>query len=431
MTTITSYDALLERCEQVAITGKAEHCDILLDVLREKSDEESEEYRVSPVHCQRNHEEHSQDLEEQFEEENGYVDGLGNNFHIVVPTKDFDVISNGKVTFQYFKHDPNLGNGNSRRNLWDGENCPLNYLPPSGIIHSVLKPYSDHATIKRHYDKIDNKDNAQSGADDIYGAFRANNIHKDVKGYIASGKIGRVLKFAYPFSKKTAFEQVKVYKDEIVCTSNLKDYDTPWSFLGRNNANRPCALAAAFLLLKERNREDDTKNVIKRVINEGKIYWEDPLIYFTKVFDRFGVRFNPLDSSFQKTSLMKFEMTPIERILWETFQIPDMSKQAGGEQSVTKYTYFENGAQYQFNNPKRIISFYLYMLQKARENNVSYVTEKARIIPYTKDTDNVRKERIEVFGGVYEKKVRGQLREVQVKSPYDIIIDSIFEEEYD
>ena len=92
MTTITSYDALLERCEQVAITGKAEHCDILLDVLREKSDEESEEYRVSPVHCQRNHEEHSQDLEEQFEEENGYVDGLGNNFHIVVPTKDFDVI---------------------------------------------------------------------------------------------------------------------------------------------------------------------------------------------------------------------------------------------------------------------------------------------------------------------------------------------------
>ena len=96
-----------------------------------------------------------------------------------------------------------------------------------------------------------------------------------------------------------------VYKDEIVCTSNLKDYDTPWSFLGRNNSNRPCALAAAFLLLKERNREDDTKNVIKRVINEGKIYWEDPLIYFTKVFDRFGVRFNPLDSTFQKTSLMK------------------------------------------------------------------------------------------------------------------------------
>ena len=181
--------------------------------------------------------------------------------------------------------------------------------------------------------------------------------------------------------------------------------------------------------MKERNREDDTKNVIKRVINEGKIYWEDPLTYFTKVFDRFGVKFNQFDSTWQKTSLMKFEMTPIERILWETFQIPDMSKQAGGEQSVTKYTYFENGAQYQFNNPKRIISFYLYMLQKARENNVSYVTEKARIIPYTKDTDNVRKERIEVFGGAYEKKVRGQLREVQVKSPYDTIIDSIFGEE--
>ena len=69
------------------------------------------------------------------------------------------------------------------------------------------------------------------------------------------------------------------------------------------------------------------------------------------------------------------------------------------------------------------------MLQKARENNVSYVTEKARIIPYTKDTDNVRKERIEVFGGAYEKKVRRQLREVQVKSPYDTIIDSIFGEE--
>ena len=74
MTTITSYDALLERCKQVAITGKAEHCDILLDVLREKSDEESEEYRVSPVHCQRNHEEHSQDLEEQFEEEKSILE---------------------------------------------------------------------------------------------------------------------------------------------------------------------------------------------------------------------------------------------------------------------------------------------------------------------------------------------------------------------
>ena len=69
------------------------------------------------------------------------------------------------------------------------------------------------------------------------------------------------------------------------------------------------------------------------------------------------------------------------------------------------------------------------MLQKARENNISYLTEKAKIIPYTKDTDNVRKERIEVFGGTYEKKVRGQLREVQIRSPYDIIIDNIFGEE--
>ena len=104
MTTITSYDALLEHCEQVAITGNALHCDILLNVLREKEEEFEEEFRMSPVHCQRNHEEHSQDLEEQFEEENGYVEGLGNNFHIVVPTKDFDVISNGKVTFKYTKN---------------------------------------------------------------------------------------------------------------------------------------------------------------------------------------------------------------------------------------------------------------------------------------------------------------------------------------
>ena len=155
---------------------------------------------------------------------------------------------------------------------------------------------------------IDNKNNAQQGKDEIYGAYRSHNIHKTVKGYIATGKLGRVLKFAVP-NEKTAFGRVGMVKDELVCLSNINNYDTAWSFLGKNNGNRPCALAAVILLLKDRNREDNIKEFINRIINEGEKYHDQPVEYFTNVFKRFDVVYNPMDSTFQKTNLDKFKMT--------------------------------------------------------------------------------------------------------------------------
>ena len=425
---IESFDQLMVICRQTVETRKSQHHDIYLDVLLEK-DEEGD-YTIPPVHCQRNHIEHSQDLQIQFEDRNGFVDGLGNNFHVAVPTKDFDVYSGNLITYFYTHLKPTLQNGNSRRQLWDS-NCPDNYLPTDGIVQVVIKPYDNYQTIKEDYDLIDNKNNAQQGKDEIYGAFRAHNIHKSVNGYIATGKIGRVLKFCYPHIKPNAFRQVESYKDELVCLSNLSNYDTAWSFMGKNNSNRPCALAAVLLLLKERNREDNIKDFVGRIVNEGQKYHSNPIQYFAEVFERFDVAYNTMDTTFQKTNLDKFVMTPIERILWETFEIPRVSKQPGGDQIVPRLSYFGGGAQYQFTNPKRIISFYLYMIQKGMENNISYLTEKTKLVPGTKNTGNERKERIEVFGGSYEKKIKGVMRQELIKSPYDAIIDSIFNDEED
>lgn len=413
--------ALLEKhCKQVTESGKAENHEITTDVLREQGLDD--QYVIPPVHCQRNHEEHSQDLQIQYEERNGHVDGLGNNFHIAVPTKDFDVYSEDRVTFSYKTLVPYLQNGNSRRDLYDS-NCPDNYLPPSGTVQVVVKPYDNYVDIKLDYDLIDNKNNAQQGKDEIYGAFRSHNIHKSVKGYIATGKLGRVLQYTVP-NKKSAFSRVASVKDELVCLSNIKDYDTAWSLFGKNNGNRPCALAAALLLLKDRNREDNVKNFFTRVINEGNLYHDDSVGYFTKVFQRFDVVYNTMDSSFQKTSLDKFKMTPIERIIWETFEIPRLSKQPGGDQMVPRLSYFGTGAQYQFSNPKRIISFYLYMILKGIDSNAAYLTEKGKKVA---GTDS--KEKMEIFGGYYEKKLKVGIKTVKIVSPYDEIIESIYGEE--
>ena len=413
--------ALLEKhCKQVTESGKAENHEITTDVLREQGLDD--QYVIPPVHCQRNHEEHSQDLQIQYEERNGHVDGLGNNFHIAVPTKDFDVYSEDRVTFSYRTLVPYLQNGNSRRDLYDS-NCPDNYLPPSGTVQVVVKPYNNYVDIKLDYDLIDNKNNAQQGKDEIYGAFRSHNIHKSVKGYIATGKLGRVLQYTVP-NKKSAFGRVASVKDELVCLSNVKDYDTAWSPFGKNNGNRPCALAAALLLLKDRNREDNVKSFFTRVINEGNSYHDDSVRYFTKVFQRFDVVYNPMDSSFQKTSLDKFKMTPIERIIWETFEIPRLSKQPGGDQMVPRLSYFGTGAQYQFSNPKRIISFYLYMILKGIDSNAAYLTEKGKKVA---GTDS--KEKMEIFGGYYEKRSKVGIKTVKIVSPYDEIIESIYGEE--
>ena len=413
--TITELIELQTLCNHVAETGKAENHEIDLDVLMMKDD--NGEYIVSPVHCQRNHEEHSQDLAVQYEDRGGHVDGLGTNYHIAVPVKDFDVYSEDKLTFSYRALLGYLQNGNSRRDLLDS-NVPDNYFPPENKVQLVIKPYSNFVDIKKDYDLIDNKNNAQQGKDEVYGAYRSHNIHKSVKGYIATGKIGRVLKFTVP-NEKTAFGRVAQVKDELVCLSNLNNYDTAWSFLGKNNGNRPCALAAAILLLKDRNREDNIKEFIGRIINEGKEYHNNPLKYFEKVFERFDVLYNNMDSTFQKTNLDKFKMTPIERILWETFEIPRLAKQPGGEFMVPKLSYFGAGAQYQFSNPKRIISFYLYMILKGLDSNAAYLTEKGKKIAGT-DT----KEKMEIFGGHYES--RG--KKLSIQSPYDAIIDSIYGE---
>ena len=416
--TITQLADLQKLCNHVAKTGKAENHQIDLDVLMMKNDDG--EYIVPPVHCQRNHEEHSQDLAVQYEDRGGHVDGLGTNYHIAVPVKDFDVYSEDKLTFSYLALLGYLQNGNSRRDLLDS-NAPENYFPPENVVQLVIKPYSNFVDIKKDYDLIDNKNNAQQGKDEIYGAYRSHNIHKTVKGYIATGKLGRVLTFAVP-NEKTAFGRVGMVKDELVCLSNINNYDTAWSFLGKNNGNRPCALAAVILLLKDRNREDNIKEFINRIINEGEKYHDQPVEYFTNVFKRFDVVYNPMDSTFQKTNLDKFKMTPIERILWETFEIPRLAKQPGGEQMVPRLSYFGTGAQYQFSNPKRIISYYLYMILKGLDSNAAYLTEKGKKIAGTDI-----KEKMEIFGGHYEK--RG--KKMVIESPYDAIIDSIYGEEDD
>tara|TARA_B100001778_G_C18557621_1_gene616185 strand:+ start:181 stop:1443 length:1263 start_codon:yes stop_codon:yes gene_type:complete len=414
--------ALLEKISaQVTELGKAENHEITIDVLLEKG--LNGEYLIPPVHCQRNHEEHSQDLQVQYEERGGHVDGLGNNFHIAVPTKDFDVYSEDKVTFSYETLVPYLQNGNSRRDLYDS-NCPDNYLPPSGTVQVVIKPYNNYVDIKLDYDLIDNKNNAQQGKDEIYGAFRSHNIHKSVKGYIATGKLGRVLQYTVP-DKKSAFGRVAFVKDELVCLSNVKDYDTAWSPFGKNNGNRPCALAAALLLLKDRNREDNVKNFFTRLLEEGEKYHDDPVTYFNQVFNRFGVKYNAMDSTFQKTKLEKFKMTPIERMIWETFEVPRLSKQAiVTEERIPTLSYFGTGAQYQFSNPKEIISFYLYMILKGLDSNAAYITEKGKKIAGTK-----QERRMEIFGGYYEKKSKGAVKTIKVTSPYDEIVESIYGEE--
>lgn len=414
--TITELVQLQTLCNHVAETGKAENHEIDLDVLMMKNDDG--EYIVPPVHCQRNHEEHSQDLALQYEDRGGHVDGLGTNYHIAVPVKDFDVYSEDKLTFSYLALLGYLQNGNSRRDLLDS-NVPDNYFPPENKVQLVIKPYSNFVDIKKDYDLIDNKNNAQQGKDEIYGAYRSHNIHKTVKGYIATGKLGRVLKFAVP-NEKTAFGRVGMVKDELVCLSNINNYDTAWSFLGKNNGNRPCALAAVILLLKDRNREDNIKEFINRIINEGEKYHDQPVEYFTNVFKRFDVVYNPMDSTFQKTNLDKFKMTPIERILWETFEIPRLAKQPGGEQMVPRLSYFGTGAQYQFSNPKRIISYYLYMILKGLDSNAAYLTEKGKKIAGTDI-----KEKIEIFGGHYEQRGNKKI----IESPYDVIIDSIYGED--
>ena len=416
--TITQLADLQKLCNHVAETGKAENHEIDLDVLMMKNDDG--EYIVPPVHCQRNHEEHSQDLAVQYEDRGGHVDGLGTNYHIAVPTKDFDVYSEDKRTFAYKALIAYLQNGNSRRDLLSS-NVPDNYFPPENRVHLVIKPYDNYVDVKKDYDLIDNKNNAQQGKDEVYGAYRSHNIHKSVKGYIATGKLGRVLSFTVP-NEKTAFGRVGAIKDELVCLSNVKDYDTAWSFLGKNNGNRPCALAAVILLLKDRNREDNIKEFINRIINEGEKYHDQPVEYFTNVFKRFDVVYNPMDSTFQKTNLDKFKMTPIERILWETFEIPRLAKQPGGEQMVPRLSYFGTGAQYQFSNPKRIISYYLYMILKGLDSNAAYLTEKGKKVPGTDI-----KEKMEIFGGHYEQR----RKKMVIESPYDAIINSIYGEEDD
>ena len=89
---------------------------------------------------------------------------------------------------------------------------------------------------------------------------------------------------------------------------------------------------------------------------------------------------------------------------------------------VPRLSYFGTGAQYQFSNPKRIISYYLYMILKGLDTNSAYLTEKGKKIAGTDI-----KEKMEIFGGHYES--RG--KKMSIDSPYNVIIESIYGDEDD
>ena len=118
-------------------------------------------------------------------------------------------------------------------------------------------------------------------------------------------------------------------------------------------------------------------------------------------------------------------MTPIERIIWETFEVPRLSKEnVVNEERIPSLSYFGTGAQYQFSNPKEIISFYLYMILKGIDSNSAYLTEKGKKVAGTK-----LMRRMEIFGGYYERKVKGVTKSFKIVSPYDEIVESIYGED--
>ena len=415
---IESVNDLLYICQDIG--EKAEdsqyYCmpiEINLDILFATTDDEIDpitkdrNYIIPPVHNQRNHVAHSEELEEQYEERGGHVDGVGTDYMIAVPSKDFSVRNeDGLITNQYFKNLARFLNGNTRRFLLLKN---TSYRPKNNKGTVRIKSYDNPDDIEKDYALIDNKSNAQSSRDEIYGAFRSHSIHNKLKGIIARGDIARVVKYSVDNKKYSTYKSIGFYKDDYVCLSNIENYDAAGSFMGKGNSNRPCAITAALMLLAESHREPNTKSIISEIIAEGIVMHDNPYDYWTNIFANFGVANKFNDSSYTGTNLSQYRMTPIQRLLYETFFVPDIP-----EDLRVKRSYFGAGAQYQFTGWKSIVSFYLYMMKKAIDtNNKIYKTEKKSDGKY-----------VYIFGGAYTHKNNTY----GVNSPYNETFKNIFED---
>ena len=415
---IESVNDLLYICQDIG--DKAEdsqyYCipiEINLDVLFATTDDEIDlitkdrNYIIPPVHNQRNHVAHAEELEEQYEERGGHVDGVGTDYMIAVPSKDFSVRNeDGLITNQYFKNLARFLNGNTRRFLLLKN---TSYRPKNNKGTVRIKSYDNPDDIEKDYALIDNKSNAQSSRDEIYGAFRSHSIHNKLKGIIARGDIARVVKYSVDNKKYSTYKSIGFYKDDYVCLSNIENYDAAGSFMGKGNSNRPCAITAALMLLAESHREPNTKSIISEIIAEGIVMHDNPNDYWTNIFANFGVANNFSDSSYKGTNLSQYRMTPIQRLLYETFFVPDIP-----EDLRVKRSYFGAVAQYQFTGWKSIVSFYLYMMKKAIDtNNKIYKTEKKSDGKY-----------VHIFGGAYTH----NNNTYGVNSPYNETFKNIFED---
>ena len=415
---IESVNDLLYICQDIG--DKAEdsqyYCipiEINLDILFATTDDEIDSitkdrnYIIPPVHNQRNHVAHAEELEEQYEERGGHVDGVGTDYMIAVPSKDFSVRNeDGLITNQYFKNLARFLNGNTRRFLLLKN---TSYRPKNNKGTVRIKSYDNPDDIEKDYALIDNKSNAQSSRDEIYGAFRSHSIHNKLKGIIARGDIARVVKYSVDNKKYSTYKSIGFYKDDYVCLSNIENYDAAGSFMGKGNSNRPCAITAALMLLAESHREPNTKSIISEIIAEGIVMHDNPNDYWTNIFANSKVANNFSDSSYKGTNLSQYRMTPIQRLLYETFFVPDIP-----EDLRVKRSYFGAGAQYQFTGWKSIVSFYLYMMKKAIDtNNKIYKTEKKSDGKY-----------VHIFGGAYTH----NNNTYGVNSPYNETFKNIFED---
>ena len=198
---IEHINDLLYICQDIGENGEDSiyYCvpiQVNLDTLFATTDDEIDpitkdrNYIIPPVHNQRNHVAHSEELEEQYEERGGHVDGVGTDYMIAVPSKDFYVQNeDGIITNRYYKNLARFLNGNTRRFLLLKN---LTYRPKNNLGTVRIKSYDNPEDIEKDYKLIDAKPNAQSSRDEIYGALRSHSIHNKVKGIIARGDIATV-----------------------------------------------------------------------------------------------------------------------------------------------------------------------------------------------------------------------------------------------
>ena len=154
---------------------------------------------------------------------------------------------------------------------------------------------------------------------------------------------------------------------------------------------------------------DKLRLIISEIIEEGKVMHDNPSDYWGKILNNFGVVDDYRDSTFKSIKYPQYKLTPIQRILWETFYVPGLPDDLRVDRS-----YFGLGAQYQFTGWKRIVSFYLYMIQRARDtNNAIYQTEKRKDNQY-----------VNIFGGAYSSRNNMKV----VNSPYNVVYNNIFDD---